>query len=327
MEKKISLFVLIGLLILGFANSDTIDYLRVSKRLNIGTSTDSLVASNGTITSNSSWKIKSLITDTTTISSNVWVVSPAFTFNKYRKTSPSVKTVIDSLGSDSALIYVNPGTYTDRITAKTNVTIIGSSKEKVFFSRTGDSTVVYGYNVTNFNLSNVTIIHSTTASGEASGIKLYRCFSDSTALPKIRFDELRIWVIDNSSDTVAGILADSSSFKLTNSFIYVDNQSGAGNDRITGCVRVRNYSHPIVQYCILDATGDKSGALYSCVRVSTVDCRPIISYNQGVGDRFITAGDVTTMRSSFNISNSASVNLDNWFSTTYNIIDANFIIK
>ena len=181
--------------------------------------------------SGSMLRVKGVISDTSITPDRVWYVSPGFTLNTYRKTSPTISSAITNI--DSGVIYVYPGIYAEKITAKSRVTIIGASKDRVKIQRTDDTCVVFANGVSNFGMSNMTIqnIYSSGIDSMRNAIKLYKCNnSDSTAVPTLLFDNLRI--ISTDDEDVSAILADSSKAIFTNCYI-----KAAGD--YSGCVRLR----------------------------------------------------------------------------------------
>lgn len=219
-------------------------------------------------------KVKSIISDTTEQPSNLWRVSPAFTYNKFHKLAPTIKMACDSISStDSNIIYVYEGYYSEVITLRSKMSIIGADRNKVKVVRTQDSCAIYGYSVNNVSISNMTIINkSDTSSTPKATIKLRKCYQDSTARPTVIFDNLTIQHTPNTSsgapsDYGSCIYADSSSFIITNSFIHNTQPDMAI------CVRLAKSSRGHVYNCQLVLPS--SGALGSSIFFAD-DTRPYL---------------------------------------------------
>lgn len=171
-------------------------------------------------------KVKGVLSDTVLTPSRVWEVSPGFTFNSYRRTSPTIQQAITAI--DSGVIYVYPGIYSERITGKSRVLIMGASRDRVKLQRTDDSCVVYANGVSNFGISNMTIqnLYSSNLGVQKNVIKLYQCNNtDSTSAPTLIFDNLYMSTQENDQN-VAVVYLDSSKAEFRNCYMTISASSG-----------------------------------------------------------------------------------------------------
>ena len=162
-------WILLTICLLGASDiiiKETFDQIKIRKNPAITLPNGDTISnpSSGLITTIGVIHAPSFITDTSCLPSHTWYVSPTYTFSKYRKLSPSIKMALDSLGTDSATIYVYDGIYTDLITAHTNVAIIGNSQDRTIISRS-DTNVIFANGIKNFSLSNMTIQNAYTVAG------------------------------------------------------------------------------------------------------------------------------------------------------------------
>lgn len=326
--KPLYWFLLIALFIVGAGSDITTDFMVVkAQRFIMKNTADSIYSvASGKIGINGMVFTKGVISDTMGIPANAWQVDPSFKLNTYRKTSPTIMGAVNAI--DSGVVFVLPGTYNERITAKTNVSIIGVSPDKVRITRTADTACVYGYAVSNFSLKNISIINGNTSTkGYFVGIKLYRCFTDSATItatsPRVTLDNLKIYALPTTSsdDSAACISADSSSFSISNSYLCI----GRGNafyGTVNTNIKLNNMSHPVISDCFFDF----SILGHPAIKVVSDNCRPVIHDNRA-NYSLVYCNASTTLRTWNNMSSTANTNVDEWLSTNNNIVDASFLAR
>lgn len=281
----------------------------------------------GTITTNSIIKARSFIGDTTNIANNLWQVSPAFTLNSYRKTSPTIQGAITAI--DSGTIYIAPGVYSEKLTIKSKVALIGAGVNRTMITTANDSCVVYGTGVTNFTMSNLTISATQTSKDTTSGIILRNNYLDSTNKPNIVFDNIAIIVTYTSGagESSFGIIADSSSMTIRNSYIKV---SGTGTVAPRACIKAKKGSVVIMLHTIaVSRTGSVGQAGDAAFHVIDTRCKITYGYCQFSCYGFFNSGGVTPVSQSyFNMSRTdPDGGFSNMIPVSNNTYDGNFYIQ
>jgi len=277
----------------------------------------------GTLEFGSTIKAKSFIGDTNLIPGNVWQVAPAFTLNTYRKTSPTIQAAIDAI--DSGVISIAPGVYTERITLKSRITLLGSG-ERTHIVRSDDTSAVYGINLSKVTIKNLRITATQTNTDTVVAIKIRNSYTDSTSSPTIVFENLRVEALFTSGTgaSIYGISADSASFTLTNSYVRVVGEIAIVSER--ACFNIKKscvyglYRNTL----ICDA-----GAGADCI-VWVRDTRSKLTagYNQFRASGVFSQNSAAYARLYHNTGNGIMTdNLLNLITTPYNISDINFYIK
>jgi len=255
----------------------------------------------GTITTNSIIKARSFIGDTTNIANNLWQVSPAFTLNSYRKTSPTIQGAITAI--DSGTIYIAPGVYSEKITMKSKVALIGAGVNRTMITTANDSCVVYGTGVTNFTMSNLTISATQTSKDTTSGIILRKNYLDSTNNPSIVFDNVAILVTYTSGagESSFGIMADSSSMTIRNSRIKV---SGTLSAAPRAAIKAKKGSVVNMFYTTVIVLSGTGAPADSPFHVIDTRCKITFGYSQFYAQGIFNSGGVTPIaKYYFNMSN------------------------
>lgn len=282
----------------------------------------------GLIEIHSMLKVKGLITDTAAIAGNQWIVSPSYTLNTYRKTSPTIQGAITNI--DSGTIFVAPGVYNEKITLKSRVTLIGAGVDRTTITYANDSCVVYGATIANVLLKDLSIVATQTSKDTVTCIKLRRSFVDTTSRPTILFDNVSITntYVSGAGLCTYGIMADSSSFIMKNSYMKVAGKSST-DDR--ACLRVQKSCKVTLlrnsMICYANAAADRM------LFVVDLRCKFTLGYNQfmitsgavfsdGVGANNI--GRFYNNVSNVDITGGGMVNL---ISSPNNITDADILLQ
>lgn len=278
----------------------------------------------GTITTNSIIKAKSFIGDTTNIANNLWQVSPAFTLNTYRKTSPTIQGAITAI--DSGTIYIAPGVYSEKITMKSKVALIGSGVNRTMITTANDSCVIYGTGITNFTISDLTISATQTSKDTTSGIILRKNYLDSTNNPSIVFDNVAILVTYTSGagESSFGIIADSSSLTIQNSYIKI---KGTGTAAPRACFKLKKGS--VVNIFNVTAISDNGQPADAITHILDMRCKPTFGNSRFYMTGLFDSGGLTPrVKYYWNISNmDETITLANILSAATNIVDASFFIR
>lgn len=281
----------------------------------------------GTLEFGSIIKAKSFIGDTNLVPGNVWQVAPAFTLNTYRKTSPTIQAAIDAI--DSGVISIAPGVYTERITLKSRITLLGSG-ERTHIVRSDDTAAVYGINLSNVTIKNLRITATQTNTDTVNAVKIRRSYTDTTSTPTIVFENVKIEALFTSGTGVAiyGITADSASFIFRDSYIRVVGEASVGSDR--ACFNVAKGSvYGLYRNTLVCSSGESVDVI---VWARDTRTKLTAGYNQymcTLGAVFAqTPGTAPYARYYHNTGNVAMTdNLTNLITTPYNVSDVNFYIK
>lgn len=214
-----------------------------------------------------------ILLDTSSAPTRVWHVSPSFNHNPFQRKSPTISQALTAI--DSGVIYVHDGIYTERITGKDNVAIIGDNRDRVIITG-NDSNIVFLDDVEDFSLENMTIRNiGNTPDVNKTTIALYDCTQDSILKPKICFKNLSIITDIGESGaptTLSGIKAVNSSYWLLNSWVEAHPADGISDNN--ACLRLDGASHPVIFYSVLKS-GTPTG-----VYIADTDSRPYIAYCQ-----------------------------------------------
>lgn len=281
----------------------------------------------GTITTNSIIKARSFIGDTTNIANNLWQVSPAFTLNSYRKTSPTIQGAITAI--DSGTIYIAPGVYSEKLTIKSKVALVGAGVNRTMITTANDSCVVYGTGVTNFTMSNLTISATQTSKDTTSGIILRKNYLDSTNNPSIVFDNIAIIVTHTSGagESSFGIIADSSSMTIKNSRIKVSGTTLSSAPRAG--IKTKKGSVVNMFYTTVVVVSGTGEAADSPFHVLDLRCKITFAYSQFYASGIFNSGGVEPIAKYYlNVSNTDfDTDFINIIATPNNVFDTSFYLQ
>lgn len=278
----------------------------------------------GTIVFGGTVKAAGFISDTNLIAGNNWQVSPSFTLNTYRKTSPTVQGAIDNI--DSGIIYINPGVYNERVTIKSRISLIGYGYERVLFTRTEDSCIIYGTGISKFYMSGISLKCFIETTDTASLVRIRNSYLDSTNTPSIVFENI-FGVITNtgvSDKRCFGLKSDSSMMTIKNSYIRVIDVTGVG---IKATIKAGK-SSIIYSFnnILVSNEGNPSDAI---IYMDDARCKIIIGFcqvNLTAGSIF-NPGETIYGRIYNTISPESFSGVTNLIATPNNIVDANYYIK
>lgn len=280
----------------------------------------------GTITTGSTIQAKSFISDTMTIPSSTWEVSPNFSYNAFRKISPTIQQAIN--GITTGVILIHPGTYQERITIKSNISLVGLVKEKVIILGEDDSCCVYGTGITGFTMRDLSIsLVSETENDTATGIRIRNSYTDSTNTPTIKFNNIAVTVqnIAASNIYLYGMRIDSTAIQVENCSVETQNATDGDDNaafKLKKSSRIYVYNSQLMVTTTI-ATGGIFTIMDSRCRVTLADCR---MRNAGI---LISPFGVTTAfgRIWNNISNGAYTDITNLIGSPNNITDNDFYIR
>jgi hypothetical protein len=294
MRTKIFIFILF---LFGFAYYEVqytdFDAIRFRKNPSIKLSSGDTISNRtpGIIDmSGSSIKVQTIIQDTTIIPRNYWEVSPSYPLSIWRKTSPSISAALTNI--DSGVIYVHPGIYTERITAKSNVAIVGDDPSRVIISRI-DTAVVYAINCSNFSMKNITIF-SNAGNASSTLIRIKNSWSDSTENSKIIFDNLVLKLYGSADIYGYAIYSDSASYTLTNSLIYGFNQGLEGYEEWINIYN-KDGSNAYIENCRIINMVNVSSIVISCDNRCKLFMINSKIYNQWGGNIFNSNTAITRL--------------------------------
>ena len=257
---------------------------------------------------------------------NTYYVSPSFTDNTAARTYSTISAALAVIGAEeTATILVYEGTYSEAITAKSNVSIIGVDNKKVIITSPELKTVDVD-NKVNFELKNLTIENTDTETGSYC---LYVTGGPDTDVPNLNFIDLilrKTFAADNSSNAV---YCYATSFLMQGCYLYILGNGPGGNN--VSLVLLDEYANPIFDRCKFKIANSVSGdsTIYtdddSNTDFTIGNCQ---NYSNGY---FIncasSSGATVNGRSFFNISNVGDYNFGNLIDDSNNIVDSDFIIR
>jgi hypothetical protein len=280
----------------------------------------------GTILTGSTIKAKSFISDTMTIPSSTWEVSPNFSYNAYRKISPTIQQAIN--GITTGVIIIHSGTYIEKLTIKSDISLIGVAKEKVLILTEDDTCCIYGTGITRFSMRDLSVSLSTDIENDtASAIRIRNSYLDSTNTPTIKFYNVAVTTSNISASNIFlyGFKIDSTAMQVEFCSVETVNSTD-GEDNAD--FKLRKSSRAYVYNCqlMVPTTVVTSGIftmMDSRCRITVADCR---MRNAGI---MISPLGVTTAigRIWNNISNGAYTDITNLIGSPNNITDIDFYIR
>lgn len=253
---------------------------------------------------------------------NTYFVSPGFFENvpalRNYQTITSALNAIPT--NDSATIIVFEGTYSEALTAKSDVSIIGVSADKVKITSNSNSTISIS-GISNFELKNLTIENT----GNAKGACCINIGGTDAVTSNVNFENLVLINSQPASETYI-INCNNSPFYMINCFLKAENIGGT----CTNLINLTNASKPVIYSCRFINQGATVATNSICINDENTDI--IIGYSQNyTGGYFIynniIGGSQPTGRSFNNVSNAADYQFTNLIVSPNNIVDANFIIR
>lgn len=258
---------------------------------------------------------------------NTFSVSPSFTDNASARTYSTITAALAAVATNEpATILVYEGTYTEAITAKSKVNIIGVNNKKVIITSDGPVTVnVDG--VTDFELKNLTIENTST---HENSYCLYIGGNSDSDLPNLDFVDLFIRKTSAVNSTANAVYCTTTSFLMKGCYLTIQGNGVFGTN--VYLVNLAEYANPIFESCKFKIA---NSILYDCSIYTNVESDTDFTIgnceNDCAGYFIHCDGNIAAIangRSFYNISNVGNGSFINRISPdTFNIVDANFSIR